>query len=114
MGYRADIKAKDNLRYSVNVCLFEYPNVTNPSISSPCDINYACEPLKTSLRAGNLDPNNGTQLDYCDADGGKFQTPKVSSCLQCLQASEDQEYTANCESSWRRDRGSYGQTAYQQ
>ncbi|KAK7959528.1 uncharacterized protein PG986_004382 [Apiospora aurea] len=84
-----------NLRYSVNVCLYGYPNVTTNPISSPCDINYACEPLKMSLRAGNLVPNNGTQLDYCEADGGKFQGPKVSSCLQCLQASPDQTYTAN-------------------
>ncbi|KAK6858520.1 hypothetical protein PG995_006219 [Apiospora arundinis] len=74
-----------NLRYSVNVCLYGFPNVTK-SISSPCDINYACQPLKTSLRAGNLVPDNGTQLDYCDADGGKFMGPKLGSCLQCLQA----------------------------
>ncbi|KAK8116599.1 exo-alpha-sialidase neuraminidase protein [Apiospora kogelbergensis] len=83
-----------NLRYSVNVCLYGFPNVSKP-ISSPCDINYACEPLKTSLRTGNLVPNNGTQLDYCDADGGKFMGPKLGSCLQCLQASTNQEYTAN-------------------
>ncbi|KAK8029983.1 hypothetical protein PG993_011274 [Apiospora rasikravindrae] len=65
-----------NLRYSVNVCLYGYPNVTTNPISSPCDINYACEPLKTSLRAGNLVPNNGSQLDYCDADGARIKSTR--------------------------------------
>ncbi|KAH6652127.1 hypothetical protein BKA67DRAFT_660896 [Truncatella angustata] len=83
-----------NLRYSVDVCLFGFPNTTK-AISSPCSTNYACQPLQIALETELVNPSNGTEFDYCDADGGRFNGSAVDSCVQCLQASDDQEYMAN-------------------
>ncbi|KAI1856101.1 hypothetical protein JX265_011816 [Neoarthrinium moseri] len=83
-----------NLRYSVDVCLFGFPNVSKP-ISSPCDINYACQPLKTSLEAGILDTNGTTTFEYCDADGSRFSGASIDACVQCLKSSTNQEHLAN-------------------
>ncbi|KAK8079096.1 hypothetical protein PG994_002903 [Apiospora phragmitis] len=91
-----------NIRYAVDVCMYSFPGTTR-NISSPCDINYACAPLKKSLIAGNLDPVNGAQYDYCSADGGKFMGQNLNSCVQCLQSSTNQVYTSNC----KRTRVSY-------
>ncbi|ETS79773.1 hypothetical protein PFICI_09626 [Pestalotiopsis fici W106-1] len=83
-----------NVQYSVDVCLFGYPNTTR-TISSPCNINYACQPLKTALETGILDPSKDSEFEYCDADGGHFNGTAVDACTQCLQASDDQQYLAN-------------------
>ncbi|KAF3025993.1 hypothetical protein E8E14_015050 [Neopestalotiopsis sp. 37M] len=83
-----------NVQYSVDVCLFGYPNTTE-TISSPCNINYACQPLKTALETGVLDPSKDNEFGYCDADGARFSGSSVDACVQCLQASDDQEYLAN-------------------
>jgi hypothetical protein len=64
-------------------------------ISSPCVIDYACQPLKKALEAGNLDPSRD-QYEYCSADGGIFATPKVDACIQCFSTSTEQAYMANC------------------
>ncbi|KAK8112711.1 hypothetical protein PG984_013237 [Apiospora sp. TS-2023a] len=84
-----------NLRYSVDVCVFGYPNATK-GISSPCNIDYACEPLKKSLEAGGLGTNNTDQLEYCDADGGKFRSAQVDTCIRCFAASSNQQHMASC------------------
>ncbi|KAI2463770.1 hypothetical protein F4781DRAFT_106080 [Annulohypoxylon bovei var. microspora] len=83
-----------NLRYSVDVCLYGFPNVTK-TISSPCDIDYACRPLKQALETGNLNPSNGTQLDYCTADGGAFSGSQLQDCVQCFRSSSNQFYMSN-------------------
>ncbi|KAI1087551.1 hypothetical protein F5B19DRAFT_64134 [Rostrohypoxylon terebratum] len=83
-----------NLRYSVDVCIYGFPNVTK-TISSPCDIDYACRPLKQALETGNLNPNNGTQLDYCTADGGAFNGSQLQDCVQCFRSSSNQFYMSN-------------------
>lgn len=83
-----------NLRYSVDVCIYGFPNVTK-TISSPCDIDYACRPLKQALETGNLNPSNGTQLDYCTADGGAFTGSQLQDCVQCFRSSSNQFYMSN-------------------
>ncbi|KAI1100148.1 hypothetical protein F4804DRAFT_336532 [Jackrogersella minutella] len=83
-----------NLRYSVDVCLYGFPNTTK-TVSSPCDIDYACRPLKQALETGNLNPNNGTQLDYCTADGDAFSGDQLQACVQCFQSSSNQFYMSN-------------------
>lgn len=84
-----------NIRYAVDVCLYGFPEPVS-NISSPCDINYACAPLKTALETGGLDDSavNAT-YDYCSADNGKFNGSSVDSCVQCLQSSTDQVYVSN-------------------
>lgn len=66
------------------------------SSSSPCNIDYACAPLKTALEAGNLNPSNGTQLDYCTADGGAFSGSQLDNCIQCFRSSSSQFFMSNC------------------
>ncbi|KAI0884341.1 uncharacterized protein GGS22DRAFT_165430 [Annulohypoxylon maeteangense] len=83
-----------NLRYSVDVCIYGFPNATK-TISSPCDIDYACRPLKQALETGNLNPDNGTQLDYCTADGGAFNGSQLQDCVQCFRSSANQFYMSN-------------------
>ncbi|KAI2602049.1 hypothetical protein GGR54DRAFT_554642 [Hypoxylon sp. NC1633] len=83
-----------NLRYSVDVCLYGFPNVTR-TVSSPCDIDFACQPLQKALEAGNLNPDNGTQLDYCTADGGAFTGSQLHDCIQCFRSSSNQFIMSN-------------------
>ncbi|KAI0471779.1 hypothetical protein GGR56DRAFT_90914 [Xylariaceae sp. FL0804] len=87
--------APDNLRYSVDVCLFGFPNASAASeISSPCDIDFACAPLKTALEAGNLSAN-GAEYGYCWADDYSFSGAQLQSCQQCFASSSSQVYLAN-------------------
>ncbi|KAI1776293.1 hypothetical protein F4818DRAFT_375886 [Hypoxylon cercidicola] len=85
-----------NLRYSVDVCLYSFPNTSNSkAISSPCDIDYGCRPLRKALEAGSLNSDNGTQLDYCTADGGAFSGSQLHDCIQCFRSSSSQFYMSN-------------------
>ncbi|TRX88025.1 hypothetical protein FHL15_011080 [Xylaria flabelliformis] len=83
----------DNVRYSVDVCLFGFPD-DSKSISSPCNINWACQPLKTALEAGDLD-DTGDQLGYCAADGNFTTAHHIDDCVKCLASSPSQEHLAN-------------------
>jgi hypothetical protein len=82
-----------NLRYSVDVCMYGFQNESK-RISSPCDIEYACQPLRGALEAGRLDPSRD-QYEYCSVDGGIFSTSRVDSCIQCFSTSTEQVYIAN-------------------
>ncbi|KAI1847140.1 hypothetical protein JX266_006680 [Neoarthrinium moseri] len=83
-----------NLRYSVDVCVYGFPNATK-SVSSPCDLDSACQPFKKALEVNGLDPDKGTEFDYCEADGGKFSGAQVDACIQCFDSSSTQAYMAN-------------------
>lgn len=83
-----------NLRYSVDVCLYGFPNASK-TISSPCDIDFACRPLKQALETGILNPGNGTQLDYCTADSDAFSGSQLQDCVQCFRSSSNQFYISN-------------------
>ncbi|KAF3770665.1 hypothetical protein M406DRAFT_354521, partial [Cryphonectria parasitica EP155] len=88
-----------NLRYASSVCIYDFPNhnISNSSSSSSeesCDLQYACAPLQEALEYGNLNPSNGTDYGYCQADGGAFYGTAIDDCVSCLQASPS-TYTAN-------------------
>jgi hypothetical protein len=84
----------DNIRYSVDVCLFGFPE-TVQNVSSPCTINWACQPLKTALEAGSLDASRD-QLEYCTADGNFTTAHHIDDCIQCFASSANQAYMGNC------------------
>lgn len=84
------------MRYTVNVCLYGRPSVTDEQmISSPCNTEYACQSFENALQVGIPNPGKTGALDYCTADGGSFNGSKVNSCVKCLQSSADQTYLAN-------------------
>ncbi|KAI8178090.1 hypothetical protein K4K54_003654, partial [Colletotrichum sp. SAR 10_86] len=79
-----------NIRYAVDTCLFNFPD-----INSPCIISSACKPLKTTLASGLDTPNAATSYDFCTADGDKFSSSWWP-CVKCLQSSDSQSYLSNC------------------
>ncbi|KAJ9143845.1 Exo-alpha-sialidase neuraminidase [Pleurostoma richardsiae] len=83
-----------NLRFAVSVCLFDFPGHTK-NTSTPCDIDYACQPLQGALESGDLDPANVTEFQYCSVNGGAFGGEAVTNCVQCMQASSGQTYLSN-------------------
>ncbi|RYP61355.1 hypothetical protein DL770_009803 [Monosporascus sp. CRB-9-2] len=82
-----------NLRYSVDVCVYGFPNASK-RVSSPCDINTACGPLKGAMVAGELDPDRDP-YEYCTADSDRFSGNVLDACLQCMASSETQYFMAN-------------------
>ncbi|KAJ2906585.1 hypothetical protein MKZ38_000840 [Zalerion maritima] len=82
-----------NLRYSIDVCLYGFGD--SDKVSSPCDIDTTCLPLKEALLDGDLDPEKSTAYGYCDAEGASFEESSIKSCVSCLQAESDQKYLAN-------------------
>ncbi|KAI8947040.1 hypothetical protein F4801DRAFT_29377 [Xylaria longipes] len=82
-----------NVRYSVDVCLFGFPD-DSKSISSPCNINWACQPLQTALETGNL-TGTGDQLGYCTADGDFTTAHHIDDCISCLASSPSQGHLSN-------------------
>ncbi|KAI1171936.1 hypothetical protein F4777DRAFT_26573 [Nemania sp. FL0916] len=82
-----------NIRYSLDVCLFGFPEASG-GVSSPCTINWACQPLKTALEAGNLDSTRN-QLEYCSADGNFTTTHHINDCIKCFASSPNQYHMAN-------------------
>ncbi|KAI0392656.1 hypothetical protein F5Y17DRAFT_352570 [Xylariaceae sp. FL0594] len=85
-----------NVRYSLDVCLFSYPNKSSvsQSVSSPCDTRFACQPVKTALEAGITNPA-WDPYAYCSADGGAFSAAAADACIQCLTLSSNQKYLPN-------------------
>ncbi|KAI1813533.1 hypothetical protein GGS20DRAFT_473649 [Poronia punctata] len=82
-----------NIRYSVDVCLFGFPEASE-EISSPCNINWACQPLKNALEAGNLDATRD-QFEYCSADGSFTDSRHIDDCIKCFASSPNQGYMSN-------------------
>ncbi|GAB0136592.1 hypothetical protein EsDP_00004889 [Epichloe bromicola] len=85
-----------NLRYTVTTCLFGVPKApSNGTVASQCNIDKACKSLKAPLTADQLRPNPNTTWDYCTANDGAFMGPGLSSCIDCLQATEGEAYMSN-------------------
>ncbi|RYP47714.1 hypothetical protein DL768_006250 [Monosporascus sp. mg162] len=82
-----------NLRYSVDVCVYGFPNASK-RVSSPCDINTACGPLKKAMVAGDLEPDRDP-YEYCTADLDRFSGHVLDACIQCMSSSETQYFMAN-------------------
>ncbi|KAG6356977.1 hypothetical protein INS49_014853 [Diaporthe citri] len=82
-----------NLRYASAVCLYDYPG-HKKTATTPCDLTSACAPLQGTLEYGSLDPENGTEYGYCQADDGVLYGANVDDCVTCLQSSSS-TYLAN-------------------
>ncbi|RYP35719.1 hypothetical protein DL766_002372 [Monosporascus sp. MC13-8B] len=82
-----------NLRYSVDVCVYGFPNASK-RVSSPCDIDTACGPLKKAMVVGNLDPGRDP-YEYCTTDGDGFSGSVLDACIECMTSSESQYFMAN-------------------
>ncbi|KAJ2987630.1 hypothetical protein NUW58_g4394 [Xylaria curta] len=82
-----------NVRYSIDVCLFGFPDASK-AVSSPCTINWACQPLKNALQAGGLDATRN-QLEYCTVDGDFTSAHHIGDCVKCLASSPNQRHMAN-------------------
>ncbi len=87
----------DNLRYTLDACLFSIPSTPIDDGNISCSTNGACRSLKTSLSNDDLEPNPNKAWDYCAADDGNFMSQNQSSCRDCLRNSKEQAYMANCE-----------------
>lgn len=86
----------DNLRYALDVCLFDSPKAVNSGPVSPCASNKSCKNLKDSLTGDDLAPTQNGTWDYCFADNGAFMGSDRATCMQCLRDTQDQTYMANC------------------
>lgn len=93
----ADAHNADNLRYSFDYCVFAYPNGTG-SGSNPCETSTACGKLQGALTYDSLSTANSDldEFGYCDADGGSVTGTSYQSCLNCISASGDTNFIANC------------------
>jgi len=83
-----------NLRYALGTCLYGFEDQSKV-ISSPCVINWACEPLKDAILDGQLDPKSDT-FGYCTASNSAFFGKTLKSCVACLKSSDDETYLGNC------------------
>lgn len=93
----ADACNADNLRYSFDYCVFAYPNGTG-SGSNPCETTTACGQLESALTYDSLSSAGSVsdEFGYCDADGGSVTGTHYQSCFNCVSASGDTKYIANC------------------
>jgi hypothetical protein len=85
-----------NLRYSINYCVFGFPNNTKFD-TGPCVTSEACGPLADSLREGILDPSPSSTYDYCDASGDPNAGlgPSYTKCLQCVHSGSEHSHLSN-------------------
>jgi hypothetical protein len=90
-----NLAASDNIRATVDLCIWGFPNASS-TVSSPCDIDYACDPLRGVLESSYSGVTIDTQYAYCSTANGSFLSDSLSPCIQCYQASRTQSYLANC------------------
>ena len=75
--------------------MYGFPNASK-RVSTPCDIETSCGPLKKAMEAGNLEPDRDP-YEYCSADGeDRFTTRGLYPCISCLAANNDLSFMANC------------------
>lgn len=84
----------DNLRYTLDYCIFSFPNATNVA-STPCSTSTACGGLEAAFTEDDLDAENLQAYGYCSADGGAVTESAVAQCRACVAASDGQDYMAN-------------------
>ncbi|KAI0119261.1 hypothetical protein F4814DRAFT_411374 [Daldinia grandis] len=72
-----------NMRYAVNVCLFD-------AGTSPCVTSFACGDIKQAIKYGNL-TSSGSIYGYCD----KWTDYNLDKCHSCLASSSDSNYLSN-------------------
>jgi len=82
-----------NLRFALGTCLYGFGD-EDKVISSPCVINWACQPLKDALTSG-LDDEDAS-WNYCEAGNNALSSKNMESCVSCLASSETETYLSNC------------------
>ncbi|OAR00591.1 hypothetical protein LLEC1_02141 [Akanthomyces lecanii] len=85
-----------NLRFALDVCLYDSPEADPAVHSSPCASNEGCKNLKSALTGDDLAPTQNMTWDYCFRDDGAFMSSNRTTCMQCLRDTQDQTYMANC------------------
>lgn len=61
-----------------------------------CILKDACAPLHDALKTSLLDPSPESAYDYCDKAKDFEEGWSYRNCVNCLQATSDQSYFANC------------------
>ncbi|KAI1468559.1 uncharacterized protein F4812DRAFT_373457 [Daldinia caldariorum] len=72
-----------NMRYAVNVCLFE-------AATNPCITSFACGNIQSAIQYGNL-TSSSSIYDYCD----KWTDYNLDKCHACLTSSSNSNYLNN-------------------
>ncbi|KXJ93370.1 hypothetical protein Micbo1qcDRAFT_194574 [Microdochium bolleyi] len=84
-----------NLRYTVDYCIFGFPNATNIA-STPCSTEKACGELKGALTGDLLSSaKKGADYAFCNANGAVMQSDEIKKCHACVSVSDDQDFLAN-------------------
>ena len=86
----------DNLRFALDVCLYDSPEADPAIHTSPCASNEGCKNLKSALTGDELAPTQNMTWNYCFRDDGAFMSSNRTTCMQCLRETQDQTYMANC------------------
>ncbi|KAM3507617.1 hypothetical protein MY11210_007067 [Beauveria gryllotalpidicola] len=84
-----------NLRYTLDVCLYDLPQADPAVATSPCASNEGCKNLKAALTGDDLAPTQNMTWNYCFRDDGAFMSSNRATCMQCLRETQDQTYMAN-------------------
>ena len=90
----------DNMRYTLDWCLFGFPNNGNQSSisSQTTQCQTSCTNMSKSLEINILTPNTTSTYDYCEDPNF---LPNVDGCAKCLAKVPNQLYSANCKLSRR-------------
>ena len=90
----------DNLRYTLDWCLFSFPNNGNQSIisSQTSQCLGSCTKISNALEINILTPNATTTYGYCQDPNF---LPNVKGCASCFAKIPNQLYFSNCKPSTR-------------
>lgn len=80
------------MRYTLDECIFNEPNVTQPTPSPLC--NAPCSALEPSIKTNLLTPNFSSTYDFC-ADPNFVND--AQDCAKCYRTVPNQIYLSNCE-----------------
>lgn len=86
----------DNLRFTLDVCLYDSPQADTVVPTSPCASNQGCKNLKSALTGDDLVGSQNMTWNYCFRDDGVFMGSNRTTCMECLRETQDQTYMANC------------------
>lgn len=80
----------DNMRYTLDRCLFGAAASTNAASIAACD--DACQPTKRSLDVNSENSTNPTPYGYC----GDLDKVAFTNCAVCYAQVSDHDYLSNC------------------
>ncbi|MCJ1485446.1 hypothetical protein MMC06_005620 [Schaereria dolodes] len=79
-----------NMRYTLDWCLYGFPEANNQTASNPCGVS--CAPLNQTLETNILTPNHSTPYDYCQ---DPHFISEVAVCANCYALVTDHLYLSN-------------------